>query len=86
MLDESKNFVEYNGMEKVMDIKPSFEKLIQIFSSWGNNYSELSFLDAENFKVEIIDGENSKKFLGSGDYPENYQDFKNGVLEIVKCF
>ena len=86
MLDESKNFVEYNGMEKVMDIKTSFEKLIQIFSSWGNSNSELSYLDAENFKVEIIDGENSKKFLGSGYYPENYQDFKNVVLEIVKCF
>ena len=85
-LDESKNFVEYNGMEKTMDIKNYVQKFVQIFSSWSENYNEPLVFDMENFKVEVVENNKSKQICGCGNYPKNYHEFKSLIGEIISCF
>lgn len=85
MIDENKNFVEYNGLEKTMDVKNYVQKFIEIFSSWTENYCNPQTFDLENFKVEVFENKKSKKICGQGNYPKNYAEFKNLIGEIINC-
>ncbi|MGN1208389.1 MAG: hypothetical protein ACI4TI_02870 [Christensenellales bacterium] len=86
LLDEDKNFVEYNGLELNKNINKEIEQLVNIVSSWTENYTNPVVFDAESFKVEISHDQQTKRFFGCGNYPKNYGEFKNLIKEIISCF
>lgn len=85
-LDNEKNLIELNGRELNKQVDSYIEKILTIVSSWKNNYFNPMIFDSENFEVQIIKNSESKKFIGAGNFPENYKELKDLIKEISKCF
>ena len=85
-INSEKNWAEYNGIEINKDFSNEVTKLIDIFSDWEKENTNLYVLDAEKINVEVIENNISKKISFNGDYPKNYNNFKNVIKEIIKCF
>jgi len=85
-INNDKNFAEYNGKEINQDFHEEVEKLIEIFSQWKKSDNFVRLLDDETINVEVIENRISKDISFSGDYPENIEDFKMILKEIIRCF
>lgn len=86
ILDGDKNLVEYNGLVITKNVDNEIKKFINIFSSWNGDYNNPMCCDIEDFDVTVFDGKKSKSITGCGNFPENYDEFKKLLKEIIKCF
>ncbi|MBO5888639.1 MAG: hypothetical protein J6Q58_00690, partial [Clostridia bacterium] len=75
-INSEKNWAEYNGIEISKDFSNEITKLIDIFSNWEKENANVYVFDAEKINVEVIEDNISKKISLSGDYPQNYDEFK----------
>lgn len=85
-IDSIEEKAELNGIEIFMDFTYEIENLIEIFSSWENKEDEFYILDDESVSVEVCENNITKKMSYTGNFPENYKEFKKVIKEIIKCF
>ena len=58
-------------------------ELFNIIREWKDMYYG-GVLDAEKFSIKLISNNQIvKQYSGSGDYPYNYNEFKNWISDII---
>ena len=68
------------------EIKFNYEiisKLINMIVLWKYDYGRDNEFDSEEFIIELITDNENIIYKGKGNYPENYDDFKSLLGELV---
>ena len=81
-IDSTKNIFSCNGIAVEINIYSFKEKLFDIVFSWDeiNNVEDIK--DSEFYMVSIKVDEESFFFSSNINFPENFQDFKNLLMEV----
>ena len=72
-----------NNIEKSITEEKIYD-LLRIIRNWKGNYQNSKIMDGESFKIIINTNEGTTIIKGKGNYPSNYQEFKelmNGIKE-----
>ncbi|MBQ8192951.1 MAG: hypothetical protein IJZ46_02655 [Bacilli bacterium] len=70
--------------EKIKEINANkINDLLNIIKEWKDTYYS-SVLDAEKFSIKLIfNNQIVNQYIGSGNYPYNYNEFKNWISDII---
>lgn len=72
-----KQIIIDNRMDLIKQEK--IEELLRIIRLWKNEYSGLNVVDGESFLIRINTGNMIEIIQGKGNYPDNYNDFKEWI-------
>ena len=83
MIDIINNKIKTNN--QIYNItKEKIEDLLRIIRTWHPVYKNKNYLDAESFLIKINDDIGTKIIKGQGEYPDNYQLFKEWISEFYE--
>ncbi len=73
------NIINVNGYDKTIAQEHIYD-LLRIIREWSKKYYKSGIIDAEKYKVEIIESNgNIDTYEGEGSYPINYSVFKSWI-------
>ena len=82
-INSVKNIFTCNGKDVKASIFLFKEKLFDIVITWENNTHIEDIKDSEFYMIKIVTEEDSYLFSSNSDYPENFQEFKNLLMEVL---
>lgn len=68
--------ISKNGLIKKLSRGTIF-RLLKFFTNWKSEYYSSDVIDGEEFIVVVKSGDREDVFKGKGEYPKNYNAFKN---------
>ena len=83
MIDIINNKIKINN--QIHNItKEQIDDLLRIIRTWSPVYKNKNDLDSESFLIKITDDSRTEIIKGQGDYPDNYQLFKEWISEFYE--
>ena len=70
-----------NNIEKSITEEKIYD-LLRIIRNWKGNYQNSKIMDGESFKIIINTNEGTNIIKGKGNYPSNYQEFKEWISDL----
>ena len=77
------NIFVCNGRNVSVPIFQFKEILLDIIFKWENDMINPDIKDAESYKINITTEEDSATFVGHGIYPDNFEEFRNLIMEVA---
>ena len=84
MLEKIKTFLKLNKKETSKSVEEQIDDLLRIIRTWSSVYKNKNYLDSESFLIKITDDSRTEIIKGQGDYPDNYQLFKEWISEFYE--
>lgn len=79
IINPNSNIINVNGYDKSINQEHIYD-LLRIIREWSKKYYKSGIIDAEKYKVEIIESNgNIDTYEGEGSYPINYSIFKSWI-------
>ena len=76
-------YIDNNELEYKNCIIDNF---LNIISTWNNYYEDISVLDGEYYKIDVISNLKTYSFTNNGAYPSNFISFKKWVEDLYDNF
>lgn len=64
--------------------KEKIADLLRIIRTWDSVYKNRNHIDAESFVIKITDDTGTEIIQGQGDYPDDYNLFKEWISEFYE--
>lgn len=80
--DENDTFI-CNGRRVMQPAYIFQEMLLDIVFNWEEKMINPDIKDAESYKINITTDNEDFCFMGQGNYPDNFIEFKNLILEVA---
>lgn len=81
IINNKNNLITINNKTKEIS-EEKINDLIRIIRTWKNEYKNKKKIDSETFKIIINSNTETETITGNGDYPDNYNTFKEWIDDI----